>query len=209
MRTLLSKRAISRIVYILVGAAILSIVFTSALQYIESTQFETLTPTTTLTVFANKTTFSPPFKGLVKKGYFNSLGEVYVCMSSQYAHYWETFNVWMSLDNYSWVAVPFLESASNNPTEMAYLGPIDLGNPQLTIYLKSYIPPQTISLPPNVTQQDIENIKSSVIVKLQATPADTTQLILSFFTIFEVILGIISLETQKEKKEKRRRRKKK
>ena len=182
-----------KILLIIVIALVFSIVVTFVLQYTESTQIEELTSTTTITI-SNETTFGSPSNAFVKKGYFDSVGEVYVYMSSPYANYWNTFNVWMSLDNSSWTIVPFLESTTDNRTQMANLGLINLGNPQLTIYQKCYIPPQTILLPPNVTKQDASNIKSNVLIKKQATPADTTQWILVFFAVFGFIgffLGLL------------------
>jgi len=148
------------IVVVLITAFVLSIVVTYVLEYAESTQVVSLTSTTTITI-SNETMFGSPFRGLVEKGYFDSVGEVYVHMSSPYANDWNTFNVWMSLDNSSWVIVPFLESVTDNRTQMADLGFINLGNPQLTIYMKYYIPPQTVFLPPNVTKQDASNFKSN------------------------------------------------
>jgi hypothetical protein len=176
----------------LVIAFVLSVVVTFVLQYAESTQIEVLTSTTTITI-SNETMFGPLGEAFVKKGYFDSVGKVYVYMSSPYANYWNTFNVWMSLDNSSWTSVPFLESPTNNLTQMADLGLISFSDPQLTIYQKYYIPPQTILLPSNVTQQDALNIKSNVSIKRQATPADTTQWILVFFTVFGMIFSVIGV----------------
>ena len=194
MQTLLSKT--SKILLIIVLAFVLafflSIAVTLFFQYAESTQIETFTSTIKITI-SNETMLGSPYKAFVKKGYFDSVGEVYVYMSSPYASYWNTFNVWMSLDNSSWTIVPFLESTTNNRTQMANLGLISLGNPQLTIYLKYYIPPQTILLPPNVTKEDASNLNTKVLVKKQATPADTTQWILVFFTVFSVVFGVIGV----------------
>jgi hypothetical protein len=175
---------------IIVIAFVLSIVVTSVLQYLESTQIEQLTATTTITI-SNETTFGSPFEAFIKKGFFDSVGEVYVYMSSPYANCWNTFNVWMSLNNSSWTIVPFLESTTNNRTQMANLGLVNLGDPQLTIYQKSYVPPQTILLPPNVTKEDASELKSNVLIKKQATPADKTQWILVFFAAFSVIEVIL------------------
>lgn len=185
---------------------ILSIVATFVLQYVEGTQIERLTYTTTITV-SNETTFGSPFKAFVKKDYFDSVGEVYVYMSSPYANYWNTFNVWMSLDNSSWTPVPFLESATNNLTQMANLGLINLGNPQLTIYVKYYVPPQTILLPPDVTKEDVSVLKSNVLIKKQATPADTTQWVLVFFAMFGFIGFILDHLSTAPKVGKRRKKK--
>jgi hypothetical protein len=165
---------------------------TFALEYTESTQIESLVSTTTITI-SNETMFSALYEAFVRKGVFDSVGRVYVYMSSPYANYWKTFNVWMSLDNSSWIIVPFLESPTNNLTQMANLGLVNLGNPQLTIYQKYYIPPQTMLLPSNVTKQDASNFKSNVLVKREATPADTTQWILVFFAVFGAIGFIFSL----------------
>jgi hypothetical protein len=76
---------------------------------------------------------------------------------------------------------------------MANLGLINLGDPQLTIYQKFYVPPQTILLPPNVTKEDASVLKSNVLIKKQATPADTTLWILVFFAVFGFIGSILAL----------------
>lgn len=171
---------------------------TFVLQYLESTQIEVLTSTTTITI-SDETTFGSPCNAFVKKGYFDSAGKVYVYMSSPYANYWNIFNVWMSIDNSSWTIVPFLESDTNNLTQMAYLGLINLGNPQLRIYVKYYVPPQTILLPPNVTKEDASVLKSNVLIKKQATPTDTTQWILVFLAAFGAIGFILnSLYSEKD-----------
>lgn len=171
-------------------ALVLSIIVTLALQHVESTQIEQLTLTTTISI-SNETKFGPPCKAFVKKGYFDSVAEVYVDMSSPYASYWDTFNVWMSLDNSSWTSVPVLECTTYNRTQMANLGLISLADPQLTIYQKYYIPPQTIILPPNVTKEDASIFEANVSVTRRATPADTTQWILAFFAVFGFIGTIL------------------
>jgi hypothetical protein len=188
--TLLSRYR--RILLIIVVALVLGIIVTLILQYTESTQIESLTLTTTITI-SNETVFSLPYEGFVKKGYFDSVATVYVYLSSPYANCWKTFNVWMSLDNSSWLIVPFLESTTNNYSQMANLGFINLGNPQLTIYQKHYVPPQTVLLPPNATAQDASNLTAYAVVKKQAIPADTIQWILVFFAVFGAIGFILSL----------------
>jgi hypothetical protein len=173
-------------------AFILSIVATLILQHVESTQIESFTLTTTITI-SNETIFSPPYEAFVKKGYFDSVATVYVYLYSPYATCWETFNVWMSLDNSSWVIVPFLNFTTNNYTQMANLGLINLGNPQLKIYQKHYVPPQTIFLPSNVTKQEASNLNAYAFFKKQATPSDTVQWIMVFFAVFGFIGWILSL----------------
>lgn len=185
-----SQKILLIIGVVLITAFVLSIVVTYVLEYEESTQIESLTSTTTITI-SNETMFGSPFKASIKKGSFDSVGEVYVYMYSPYANDWNTFNVWMSLDNSSWVIVPFLESTTNNRTQMADLGLINYGNPQLTTYVKYYVPPQAIFLPPNVTKQDASNFDIHVIVQREATPADTTQWISVFFMVFGAIGTVI------------------
>ncbi|MEM3673727.1 MAG: hypothetical protein QW468_05870 [Candidatus Bathyarchaeia archaeon] len=114
-------------------------------------------------------------------------------MSSPYANYWNTFNFWMSLDNPSWKDIPFMESITDDLTQMAYPGRISLSDPQLTIYQKYYVPPQTLLLPLNVTKEDVSNIRANVLVKLQATPADRTQWILAFITMFGLVASIAAI----------------
>jgi hypothetical protein len=186
------RKRLFKIVIALVIAFFFSVGLTFLLQYSESTQVESLTITTTITI-SNQTTFSLPYEGFVKKGFFDSVATIYMYLSSPYANYWETFNVWMSLDNVSWVDVPFLESTTNNKSQMANLGLINLGNPKLTIYQKNYVPPQTILLPPNVTTQDASNLKANGVVKREATPSDTTQWILVFLTIFGTLFAVVAV----------------
>jgi len=183
---------------------IFSLGMTFVLQHIESTQIEQLTFTTTITI-SNETRYGSPCKAFVKKGWFDSAGEVYAYMSSPYASYWNTFNIWMSLDNSSWTPVPFLESDTDNLTQMASLGFINLGNPQLTIYLKYYIPPQTILLPSGVTKEDASILKSNVLIKKRATPADRMQWITIFLAVFAFIGYILNsfLLLKKLRKEER------
>jgi hypothetical protein len=98
---------------------------TFALQYGLGAQGEILAPTTTYTI-SNETRFCSPFNSIVKKGFFDSVGIVYVYLASPSANYWKTFNVWMSLDSSSWTPVPFLESTTHNRSQMADLGAYQL-----------------------------------------------------------------------------------
>ena len=195
-----------KLLYGIVIPFILSLVMTFTLQYVESTRVEQLTFTTTITI-SNETRYGSPCKAFVEKGWFDSVGEVYVYLSSPYASYWKIFNVWMSLDNSSWTSVPFLESDTNNLTQMASLGFINLGNPQLTIYVKYYIPPQTLRVPPGVTKEDLSIWKANVLIKKRATPADRGLWITVFFGVFAFISYILSNLLDFQKVEKRRKKK--
>jgi len=93
---------------------VLSIVVTYVLEYVEGTQIESLASPTIITI-SNETMFGSPFKAFVEKDSFDSVGEVYVYMSSPYANDWNTFNVWMSLDNSSWMIVPFSTRSREQP----------------------------------------------------------------------------------------------
>jgi hypothetical protein len=156
------RRILLTIVIALVVALVLSYIVTNALEYYESTQVVQLTSTYTYNIW-NETELAQPFEAVVKKGSFDSIAEVYGYLYSPYASYWNTFSIWESLDNSSWISVPFLNFTTNNHSQMAYLGVIDLSNPHLTVYQKYYIPPQAISLPLNVTPQDILNGLSNYI----------------------------------------------
>lgn len=187
---LLSK--LQKILLAIVIVVVASIVGTIILEYVVSTKVEQLTFTTTITI-SNETQFGTPFNAFIKKGYFESVGEVYVHMSSPYANYWDTFMVWMSLDNSSWKLVPFLVAPTNNLSQMTSLGLINLDTPQLTIYVKYYIPPQTIFLPPNVTKEDVSNVMSSVLIKRRVTPADRGNWLFAFLAVFGCIGFFVNL----------------
>lgn len=161
------------IVIALVVALVLSYVMTNFLENYESTQLIPITSTTTLTV-SNETSFSTPFETVIEKGYFDSIGEVYVYLYSPYASDFVTLDVWMCRDNSSWVSVPFLNFTTENYTQMADLGVIELSNPSLTIYQKYYFPPQSPNLPPTVTKQDaLNSVHSYVLIHRLATPPQT------------------------------------
>lgn len=204
---------VKRLILIFVPSLFFGLLTTFVVQYVESTQIEQLTFTTTITI-SNETTFSSPFEAFVKQGAFDSVGKVYAYMSSPYANYWNIFNIWMSLNNnYSWTKVPFLTSDTSNITQMAYLGSINFADPQLKIYVKSYIPPQTIFLPPNVTKEEASALKANVLIKKEATPQDTTKWFLTFSALFSTVLAVITAiftvyyDVKKSKPTSRRRKK--
>lgn len=179
------------IVIALVIALLLSLVLVNVLEYYESTQAIQSTSTTTFTV-SNETSFATPFETVIEKGYFDSIGEVYVYLYSPYASDFVTLDVWMCRDNSSWVSVPFLNFTTENYTQMADLGVIELSNPNLTIYQKYYFPPQAPNLPANVAKQDaLNSVHSYVTVHRLATPTDRTNWFSTFLTIFGVVFAVV------------------
>jgi hypothetical protein len=187
------RRILLTIAIALLIALALSLIMTNALQYYESTQVVQLTSQYTYTIF-NATQLAQPFEAVVKKGSFDSIAEVYGFLYSPYASYWNTFNIWESLDNSSWISVPFLNFTTNDHAQMANLGVIDLSNPHLRVYQKYYIPPQAITLPLNVNPQDILNgLLNYIVYQREPTPADTTTWYLTFFAVFGVVFSIIGV----------------
>jgi hypothetical protein len=181
------------IVIALVIALLLSLVLVNVLEYYESTQAIQSTSTTTLTV-SNETSFATPFETVIEKGYFDSIGEVYVYLYSPYASDFVTLDVWMCRDNSSWVSVPFLNFTTENYTQMADLGVIELNNPNLKIYQKYYFPPQSPNLPANVTKQDaLNSVHSYVVVHRLATPTDRTNWFSLFLEIFGAVFTVIAI----------------
>jgi hypothetical protein len=171
-------------------ALVFSYLLISTLQYYEGTQLQNLSPKTTINI-SNETTFPAPLTGVIEKGYFDSIGELYVYLYSPYANYWSTFYVWMSRDNSSWISVPFLNFTTDNYTQMADLGVVNLANPQLTVYQKYYVPPQTVETPFNVTKQDLQTaLIGHLIIHEEATPADTLQWWGIFFAVSSFILAV-------------------
>lgn len=189
------KRKIGRrtkvVVISLLLALVTSVIVTLILQYNEGTQAESLiSPNSTLTI-ANDIFYDPPHDVLVKKGYFDSIGKVYVHFSSPYISYWKTLKVWMSLDNLTWVEIPFLPSTTENTSQMALLGVINLANPQFTLYQKSYIPPQGMIIPPPITPEEVSHFQANVLIRKEPTPSDTATWIVAFFSIFLGVFGAI------------------
>jgi hypothetical protein len=75
---------------------------------------------------------------------------------------------------------------------MAYLGVIELSNPNLTIYQKYYFPPQSPNLPANVTKQDaLNSVHSYGTVHLLATSTDRINWFLLFLAFFAVVFSVI------------------
>jgi hypothetical protein len=175
---------------VLLAVLFVSLVITFVWNYVDETRIEFITSETVIEIW-NQTRYDSPVEAFVNKGFFDSVGQVYAYLNSPYANYWGNFSAWVSLDNASWVSLPFLESVTSNRTEMANLGFISLSNPQLTVYLKHYVPPQTVPLPPNVTKEDASILTVHILVKKETTAADKTQWILVFSTVFGVILAIV------------------
>lgn len=65
---------------------------------------------------------------------------------------------------------------------MADLGLANVNSPQLTIYVKYYIPFQ--SLPPTITKAGMTDFGFHVLVERQATTADTIRWVSEFFGLF-------------------------
>lgn len=126
--------------------------------------------------------------------YFNSIGRIYVYFSSPCANFFETFEVAMSLDNASWVNIPFYSFQSNDYSKFADLGLIGLDGLVITIYGRYHIPPQTMNLPSNVTKEDVLNgLKGNISIRKEIAPRDATVEFLVGITLFGAILRVLDL----------------
>lgn len=180
-------------------AALLALLATLTLQYFLSLQIENPKVTFNYPI-SNETIYATPIE-VVTNGpaYFESVGRIYAYQTSLYADAFRIFNVWLSLDNSSWTRIPLLLSQTDNRTEMADLGLIQLNKPVIEIYLKYYIPPQTFAYPINATKAEIEDsFKGFIQIVRQPTSNDTALSIFAFFIFFTVILQIFDFVRAKE-----------
>lgn len=192
-----NKRA--RKILLLGIALLLAFPATWILQYFVSLQIETPKIIITYTV-SNETTTAAPID-IVTSGpsYFESVGRIYVYHTSPYASAFVTYHLWLSLDNSSWTETPLLSSQTNNRSQMADLGLVQLDNPKITLYMKYYIPPQTLAYAVNATKEQLENsFKGYVQIMKEATSRDTTNSILVFFGFFTLILQVSDFLLLKE-----------
>ena len=157
-------KRIRTIILILLFSLVASGILTSVWSYAEDTRIELISSQSRL-VISNQTRYDTPIQAFVNKGFFDSAGRVYVYLSSPYANCWSEFNAWVSIDNASWVDLPFKVSLTDNRSEMADLGFISLTNPQLKIHIMHHIPPQTTSIPSDVSDEVASTISIHVLVK--------------------------------------------
>ena len=121
--------------------------------------------------------------------YFHSVARVKAYFSSPYASAFKTFDVDMSLDNASWTRVPLLGPQSNG--ESATLGLVDLSELTIVIYVRHYLPPQTVQLPTGVAKEDfLKSVHGTIMVHNEASPRDQVATILVGVALFAANLKI-------------------
>jgi hypothetical protein len=129
--------------------------------------------------------------------YFSSFSEVSVCAYSKYATAFQILETRLSLDNKTWVNVPYLQisSAPDNSDSYTTLGTVLLDKPTIvTIYGWSYLPPQNLTLPPGVTEQMLyDSLNVMTRFRLMESPRDTVLKILVGVSLFSAYLGVMRL----------------
>ena len=126
-------------------------------------------------------------------GYFSSSADIYAFTYSPYADIFN-FTLELSTDNSSWVKVPFIKSQAQpqDYDQFANLGTFMMDKPTTTtVYGRYVIPPQNITLPSNVTPNDIlKSVNGQIIIREHETPRDQMLEVLVFITLFSVSLSI-------------------
>jgi hypothetical protein len=127
--------------------------------------------------------------------YFSSAYKIYACQCSPYATAFQTFEVWLSLDNRSWVEIPFLNRSSmpSDLSQYADLGFVAIDNPTtLVIYGRCFLPEQNLTLPSGVSmEQVLSSVQGQILFVKSTTPRDQVLEILIITTLFLAFLQII------------------
>ncbi len=142
--------------------------------------------------FSGKVTYDSPILTRTNgPSYFHSVARVNAYFYSPYAYAFKTFEVDMSLDNASWTRVPLLGSQSDGHIESATLGLVDLSELTIVIYVRHYLPPQTVQLPTGVTKEDfLKSVHGTIMVHKEASPRDQVTTILAGVALFAANLKI-------------------
>jgi hypothetical protein len=117
--------------------------------------------------------------------YFFPVGEVHVSFSNNYANAIKNFTVKMSLDNSTWIDVPF----SAIP-QTADIGQTQLSGLYTRVYVVVYFPPQLVygTVPVNIVENSFH---LSVSVDAPYTPQTWLLLVLMSIALFSFTIQII------------------
>jgi len=136
----------------------------------------------------------------ITPSYFSSVGKIYVALSSPHSESLKEYRIEMSVDNYSWLEIP-LHTVLPDKSEInkfIELGYVNLNEVRTMIYIRSFIPPQQIKLPSDVSKKDFLNsFEGSIGIKPIKTPKDITLLILVFVSLLGTTYGILNSITPK------------
>ncbi len=181
LRLARTKRAI------IVISLVLAIIETSALITVFDTEPQSFDAPPQFT-FSDKVIYVSPIRiGTNGPSYFHSVARVNACFSSPYAAAFKTFEVDMSLDNATWTRVPLLGPQSDCHIESSTLGLVDLSKLTVVIYVRYYIPPQTVQLPTGVTKEVfLKSVNGTIMIHREASPKDQV----ATFLVCVALLGL-------------------
>ena len=118
--------------------------------------------------------------------YFFSAGKVYQSISNPYANEIGIFNVYMSTDNSSWVAIPF-----SNTEKLVEIGEVQLNSFSIKIYVKYFFPPQPVVNETVSVKTIEESFIGKTIIKIPYTPQTDIIIFLVTVAMFSFILQIL------------------
>jgi hypothetical protein len=128
---------------------------------------------------------------MISPSYFSSLGKIYAYISSPYIKGFKEIKIELSADNLLWKEIPIYTAPPNQNDEVE-VGYIDLNKVNTVLYGRSYIPPQEIEKPNNVTKEQVlGSFKGNLIIKPIKTARDNILFIIIFITTFGVIYTIL------------------
>jgi hypothetical protein len=159
------------------------------------------------TIKIDNVTYYPPPIVINTNGptYFNSYAHIKAIVASNHGDIFKIANFSASLDNMTWTILPmaFNETDLENK-ESVDLGLVKLDSPQITVYLKTYIPPQevTVYVPPNVPDPQKQIYDSNFALLIATTPVpsslDTGKSIVTFFMIFSATFVVFNFFKSKK-----------
>ena len=134
--------------------------------------------------------------------YFNSYANVRYIFASVFGDIFKNCSIFASLDNSTWVNVPIAYNQSDlNTKKPANLGLVKLDTPSVTIYLKTLIPPQTVTVYYNITKDFImeNNFEGNISVVPVPSSLDIGKSIFSFFALFSVTFVVYNFFKSRNK----------
>lgn len=129
------------------------------------------------------------------KRYFSSMGKVYSAISSQYIEYFDKIRIEMSTSGQTYEEIQIHEDKleGKNTDRMTEIGYINLDQIHHEIYIKRYVPPQELSLPLDVSKEDVlRSFDGHILVSPIKTRKDIVILIIVFIAALGTSFTILN-----------------
>jgi hypothetical protein len=164
--------------------------------YCGKTQLRDTEYLTPITISPNTTDMPPVIIRTTGPNYFQSVGKIYALMWSEYSTHFQNFSIEMSVDELYWEEIPIYRNEPDLTSLDNYseIGLVDMDKLVLQIFCISNVQPQTLTVPGNVTrQQIISSFHGDIHIKLESSPRDRIVQMLITLTLWGVIIRIIDM----------------